>query len=469
MSGDTDPELTPAPRGRITHMLSARPLLLLAFAFAVMADPVSSVAYAIEAALRALGGDLALLIPTMGAVVAIIAVVSVNYQQLIARYPQGGGAAAAIGEAFGEGWAFVPIAALVVDFVLTIAISVSAGASAMIAYFPSLRAERLLLALALILVVAALTWFGHLGRLVFAVMTIAFIAVTITVLLYGWGAPPQPVGTIAATPSNQPLLAMALAFPVAMALATGVEAPSSAIAQLGQLDDAGRRRFGKITLWTMLGIVGAITMGLTLEAHHLQIGIPTTDTTQIAELARIAAPAPVFAAFQLVTALLLLSAASSSFQAGPGLLKALARQTGPEGRSTGILPPLLGRTNLRYTPYTGVALFTVVAAAVTAAARGEDQTLVLFYAVSVFLSFLAGLVAMAVFSHRERRPGRLLLNVAGAVVVGFTLLINLARGEPVFSLLAAVLIAGVLHRLWVRAGRPRGIHAALTLTPPPAS
>lgn len=91
MSGDTDPELTPAPRGRITHMLSARPLLLLAFAFAVMADPVSSVAYAIEAALRALGGDLALLIPTMGAVVAIIAVVSVNYQQLIARYPQGGG------------------------------------------------------------------------------------------------------------------------------------------------------------------------------------------------------------------------------------------------------------------------------------------------------------------------------------------------------------------------------------------
>ncbi len=67
---------------------------------------------------------------------------------------------------------------------------------------------------------------------------------------------------------------MALAFPVAMALATGVEAPSSAIAQLGQLDDAGRRRFGQITLWMMLGIVGTITMGLTLEAHHLQSGIP---------------------------------------------------------------------------------------------------------------------------------------------------------------------------------------------------
>ncbi len=65
--------------------------------------------------------------------------------------------------------------------------------------------------------------------------------------------------------------------------------------------------------------------GLTAQAVHLRIGVPGPDSTQIAELARIAAPpGPVFAAFQLATTLLLLSAASSSFQAGPGLLKALA-------------------------------------------------------------------------------------------------------------------------------------------------
>lgn len=63
---------------------------------------MSSVAYAIEAALRALDGDLALLIPAMSAVLLIIALVVVNYQQLIARYPRGGGASAATGEAFGE-------------------------------------------------------------------------------------------------------------------------------------------------------------------------------------------------------------------------------------------------------------------------------------------------------------------------------------------------------------------------------
>src|SRR5207248_3110342 len=133
---------TAAGRGALLRALVAgfhsRQALLLAFAFAVMADPVSSVAYAIEAALRALHGDLALLLPTMALVVGIIALVITNYHQLVARFPEGGGAAAAAGAAFGEGWAFVPIGALIVDFVLTIAISVAAASSAVIAYVPSL-------------------------------------------------------------------------------------------------------------------------------------------------------------------------------------------------------------------------------------------------------------------------------------------------------------------------------------------
>ncbi len=441
-------------------VLHSRTALLLAFAFAVMADPVSSVAYAIEAALRALDGDLGLLAPTMVLVVAIIALVIVNYRQLVNRYPQGGGASAAVGEAFGDGWSFLPIGALVVDFVLTIAISVSAGASAAIAYFPALAPWRLLLALGLVVVVGGLTWFGHLGRLVFAAMTVAFIVVAVLVLAYGLGAQPHPASPVAASPGQLPVLAVVMAFPVAMALATGVEAPSSAIAQLGQLDDRGRSRFGRITLWLTLAIVGAITLGLTFEAVHLGIGVPPADSTQIAELARLAAPAPVFAAFQLVTALLLLSAASSSFQAGPGLLKALARHTSPRGETVGILAPAVGHTNAHHTPYWGVALFVLLAGATTAAAGGNDQELVLFYAVSVFLSFLAGLVSMALFSHRDRRHGYLVLNVAGALVVAFTLVANLARGLPIISLAAAVLIAALLYGAWLKAGKPRGVRNA---------
>ena len=135
--------------------MTSRAVLLFAFAFAVMADPVSSVAYAIEAALRALRGDLALLLPTMTLVVAIIVVVIVNYHQLVGRYPQGGGAPAAAAEAFGEASAFIPIAALIVDFGLTIAISTAAAASAIIAFFPALAGLRAPIALLLIAGVAA--------------------------------------------------------------------------------------------------------------------------------------------------------------------------------------------------------------------------------------------------------------------------------------------------------------------------
>jgi Amino acid permease len=307
--------------------MTNRAALLFAFAFAVMADPVSSVAYAIEAALRALRGDLALLLPTMALVVAIIVVVIVNYHQLVGRYPRGGGAPAAAAEAFGEASAFIPIAALIVDFGLTIAISTAAAASAIIAFFPALAGLRAPIALLLVAGVAAGTWFGHRGRAVFAVMTVAFVVLTVVVLVCGLFVTPGSGSPASTDPGHAAPVAVALAFPVAMALATGIEAPSSAIAQLGELGHPERRRFGRITLWLTLLIVGTLTMGLTAELVHLRIGVPPNDSTQIAELARVATAPPLFAAFQLTTALLLLSAASSSFQAGPGLLKPLR---GPE-------------------------------------------------------------------------------------------------------------------------------------------
>lgn len=438
----------------------SRRMLLFAFAFAVMADPVSSVAYAIEAALRALHGDLWLLAPTMALVVAIIVLVIVNYHQIVGRYPHGGGAAAATGEAFGEASAFIPIGALIVDFVLTIAISAAAAASAVIAYFPGLEDLRLPIALLMVVGVAAGTWFGHWGRAVFAVMTVAFIALATVVLVAGLFFTPHFGPPPVVDPGHAPPLAVALAFPVAMALATGVEAPSSAIAQLGQLDDDGRRRFGRITLWLTLAVVGTLTFGLTAQAVHLRIGIPRSSGTQLDELAHAVVSPPVYAAFQLTTALLLLAAASSSFQAGPGLFKAIARQRHSSGVSTGILPGWLGRTNVHHTPYWGVVVFMVAAGLVTAAAGGHDQKLVLFYAAAVFVAFLAGLISMARFSWAGRRLGSLAVNLSGAAAVGFTLVINLFRGEPIIAIAGSLIIAAGLYWLWVRSGRPRGIRTA---------
>lgn len=439
---------------------NSRIVLLIAFAFSVMADPVSSVAYAIEAALRALDGRLDLLVAAMAAVVFVVALVVISYHQLVARFPEGGGAAAATGTAFGEGWSFVPMGALIVDFVLTIAISVSAGSSAVISYLPALAPYRLLLALGLLTLVAALMQFGHLGRAVFALLTLIFLVIGLTVLFQALA---DPAAAIVAEPElhRSAPLAVILAFPVAMALATGVEAPSSAIAQLPQLDDAGRRSFGRWALWLTLGIVGVLTIGLAVAAVHLQIGVPHQDTTLVAEIARAGSSGTVFAAFQGATALLLLSAASSSFQAGPGLLKALARSATPGVARHGVLPALFGRINKHHVPLAGVAVFYVLSAAVVTAGGARDQRLVLFYAVAVFVSFIMGLIAMAYFAYRERHLGWFSLNVAATIAVGFTLVANLFRLAAIGSLAATALVAGGLYYAWVRAGRPRGASHAL--------
>jgi Amino acid permease len=436
-----------------------RAMLFFAFAFAVMADPVSSVAYAIEAALRALNGHLELLLPTMGIVIGIIALVTLNYWQLVKAFPEGGGSPEAAGRAFGEEWSFLPIGALIVDFALTIAISVAAAGSALIAYVPALAPVRIPLALALVALVAALTWFGHGARLVFALMTTLFIVASVVVLAAGWVSPHSTEGHAPITGDASPaLVAVILAFPVAMALATGTEAPATSIAQLGQLDNRGRWRFGRGTLAATIVIVGGLTMGLTALAVHLNVGIPRSDDTQIADLARTAVgDGGMFGFFQLSSSVLLLAAAASSFQAGPGLLKALAR-TWPDG-SPGLLPGRLARVNDHHTPVLAVVIYAVISAAIILAASGKEQELVLVYAVAVFVSFLAGLLAMAQFSRRQGKRLLLATNLIGAVVVAFTLAVNLERGYPLISIAGTVLIGGFLYYRWVRAGRPRGIES----------
>jgi hypothetical protein len=436
---------------------AGRALLLVGFAFAVMADPVSSVAYTIEASLRALHGHLHLLLATQLIVLAIIALVDVNYWQLVGRFPLGGGSAEAAARAFGTGWVFLPIGALIVDFVLTITISIAAAVSAVIAYLPAIASLRIPLGLLLLLAVAGLTWFGHGGRLTFAVMTLLFIGSAVAVLVHGYVHPIVTHGRAPITgPQGSAWIAVVLSFPVAMALATGTEAPATAMAQLGQLGPADRRRFARTTIMLTLVIVAGLTVALTELAVRLHVGIPRADSTQIADLAHAATgKGALYALFQAASALLLLAAASSSFQAGPGLLKALSRH--PHSAGVGILPRSLGQANRHHTPYWSVIVYLLVSTGVLVAASGREQELVLFYAVAVFVSFLAGLTAMTRFSLNDRRPLLAAINALGAVSVAFTLVVNLGRGYPLLSLLATALIALGLYALWRRAGSPTGV------------
>jgi len=440
--------------------MSGRFALFVAFAFTVMADPVSSVAYAIQAALHELDGDLIDLFPTMALVVATIAIVAATYHQLIRRFPEGGGGARAVASAYGDGWAFIPLGALLVDFTITVAISCAAGASAIIAYLPGLAPGRVALALGLTALVAVGISLGHRGRLAFAMATLLFLALAALMITSGaiGGA-----GVESRAGEAQPLLADAslvpvlLAMPLAMALATGIEAPSDAIAQLGQLGPRDRRLFGQLTIWLTVGIVGALTLGIAVLAVTLDVGLPPSDSTLLAEVARTSmGDGAALAAFQAASALLLLAAAASSYLAASGLLKALALM-GANRKHHGLVPERFARTNRFHTPPWGIALVLVASGALIAIAGGRDQEIVQFYAVSVFAAFLAALLGCARLSLRDRRWVELSINVTGAGLVTFVLALNVSRTDGVIALGASALIAGYLFFVWVRRGRPGGV------------
>jgi len=437
--------------------------LFVAFAFTVMADPVSSVAYAIEAALRALDGDPASLFATMAVVVGVIVVISLTYHQLIGRFPEGGGGPEAVARAFGEGWAFLPLGALLVDFTLTVAVSCAAGAAALIAYVPSLAGARTIIALGLAVAVAGGVLVGHRGRIGFAIATQAFLLMAAVVIVAGLFADPVAAPLVGSggesASGGGPLLAdvslgaVLLAFPLGMALATGVEAPSNAIAELPQLGDDGRRRFGRGTLWLMVAIVGTLTLAIAGLTIRLGVGVPGADSTLLADIARRAlGDGAAFGGFQTLSALLLLAAAASSYLAGSGVLKALAT-VGSDGEQ-GLLPEPLRRENRNLVSHWGVLVVLILATAMIAAAGGDEQALVHFYAVSVFASFLAATLACARLSLGDGRPRAAAANLLGAALVALVLAINMTRLDSAIALLASLCVGAYLWRSWVAKGRP---------------
>ena len=320
---------------------NSRVVLLIAFAFSVMADPVSSVSYAIEAALRALGGRLDLLVAAMAAVVFVVALVVGSYHQLVARFPEGGGSAAATGKAFGEGWSFVPMGALVVDFVLTIAISVSAGV---------LRDHLVRSGRGAVSAVAR-AWPAHARGAPHAVRAPGARGVRRAHAGVprhrGDGAVPGPEG-----PRRRGDHRARADEVGASGRHPGLSGGDGACHRrrgsfLGDRAAPSARRRGQARLRT----VGAVAhprhrrraddRAWPSRRFTSRSGCPGEDTTLVAEIARAGSSGSVFAAFQGATALLLLSAASSSFQAGPGLLKALARSATPGEARHGVLPVVL--------------------------------------------------------------------------------------------------------------------------------
>ena len=437
--------------------------LFVAFAFTVMADPVSSVAYAIEAALRALHGDPASLFAAMALVVGIIVVVSLTYHQLIGRFPEGGGGPEAVAAAFGEGWAFLPLGALLVDFTLTVAVSCSAGAAALIAYLPSLGAARLPIALALAAVVAAGVLAGHRGRVLFALATQAFVLLALAVIVAGAFAAPLAVPAPGGGAHGNPLLAGATlaavlaAFPLGMALATGVEAPSNAIAQLPQLGDRGRRLFGRGTLWLMVAIVGLLT--LCFAALAVRLG--RRPSRRRLDAARRGGAG--------------LGRRRRRLRLLPG-----AQRPAPAGRRRFLIPGGLGRPQgarrprprrrerhaaRAPAPRKPLPRRPLGRAGGARRRRGDDRRGRRAGAAARPVLRRLGLRQLprrdpglrASDSLRDRRPAAVAVNFAGAALVALVLVLNLTRLDSAIALIASFALAAYLWRAWVARGRPGGV------------
>ncbi|KNB50669.1 hypothetical protein AC230_21740 [Streptomyces caatingaensis] len=381
-------------------------MLAAALAFAALADPASTAARATGAALRALREEAGPLPPAAVGAAAVAGLV-------VAHRVRADGAGAR---------APVPAGALLVDLVLCVAAGSACGALASAARLPAVAPWRVPLASAVVAAVAGLTWSGPAGRAAFAVTALALLAVAFAVLAEGAGASPVPAGTLAPQAVHAPASAVLVAFPVALAVTTGIEA----LARPGRRGEPVRTQSRRVVLWPSLLVVGGAVPALAAEAAHP--GGPGSGRT---------APGTADVLLHLLAVLLLLAAAAASFRAGPGLLAALARHRGRGGRPA---------------PRTTAALFLLAVTAMTlCAAGGRHQRLVLCLAVSVFLSFLAGLSALA----RLAAPGRQLPAAAGAVgtvAVAFVLAVDLARGAPALPLAAVLLAAGGLYALWLRGG-----------------
>lgn len=366
-------------------------------------DALSSVAYATEEILLVLvlAGSIALSwsLPIGIAIVALLAIVISSYRQTIQAYPAGGGAYIVATDNLGVMPGLVAAAALLIDYVLTVSVSVAAGVAAVTSAVPALATHREALGLAAIAMIVAANLRGvkESGRL-FAIPTYGFIACIL--VLIGWGivrllaegGPPTPrMPHQATTPIT--LFLLLRAFASGCTALTGVEAISNGVPAF-QPPEA---RNARITLVWMGVILGAMFAGITGLADQLAV-VPNDHETVLSQIARqVFGDGILYYATQAFTALILILAANTSFADFPRLGSLLARD--------GFLPRQLTHRGDRLVFSNGIFALGVLAGALIVAFRGEVNALIPLYAVGVFLSFTLSQTGM--IRHWWRERGRL--------------------------------------------------------------
>ena len=412
---------TPLPTAQARHERLSKRTGLAIFA----SDNLSSVAYATEEIMRVLilagAGALSLSTPISLAIGAVICVVIYSYRQTIVAYPQGASDYIVAKDNLGTAAGLVAGSALLIDYTLTVAVSVSAGIAAVTSAVPPLFPYRVVLGVAAIALIA----YGNLrglresGRL-FALPSYLFIGGFLALLGAGFvryavhGAPPPPVAEAA-----EPLRALSLflvlrAFASGAVALTGIEAVADGVQAFKPPEVRNAR--------AVLAILGVIMLtlfiGTTALADLFDI-VPRDEETVVSQLARaIFGGGPLYYYLQGVSTLILILAANTAFADFPRLAFFMSRD--------GYLPRQFGNRGDRLVFSNGVVILAVIAAALVVVFSGSTHALIPLYAVGVFTSFTLSQTSM-VRRWLRTRPGgwgwRVAVNGIGAVTTALVLVV----------------------------------------------
>ncbi|MEY9891983.1 amino acid transporter [Catenulispora sp. MAP5-51] len=383
------------------------------------ADALSSVAYGPEAmlAILVLAGTAGLrnALPIAGAIAVLMLAVGVSYRQTIRAYPNGGGSYIVASGNLGRIPGLFAAAGLLVDYVLTVAVSVSAGVAALTSAVPSLAGSAVPIGLGVIAVLLAGNLRGvRQAGAMFAAPTYAFILAV--ALLIGFGladaarhsfhaaAPPH-----LSVPQSAGVLLILRAFASGATAMTGVEAISDAVPTFHKAE----WRNARTTLTIMISLLIVMFVG-TVVVLHLSGVVPSGGQTALSQLARrLYGPGLLYGFTQAATAGILLLAANTAFNDFPRVLFYLARDRQA--------PRMFLRMGDRLAFSNGIVVLAVAAAALYAAFGGKTDPLIPLFAVGVFLAFTLSQAGMVVLWWRERGDRwrrSLACNAVGTVMSG---------------------------------------------------
>jgi amino acid transporter len=445
-------------------------------------DNISSSAYATEEIMRVLvlagAGALALTMPITVLIVIVLAIVIVSYRQTIAAYPSGGGSYIVASDNLGTLPGLTAAAALLTDYVLTVAVSVAAGVAALTSVFPWLFADRVPVGVVLVITIGLVNLRGiRESGLVFSIPTYVYLVAIFGVL--GIGLLHVVTGTLpeyhapeswqmAATAQPLGILLILRAFSSGSVALTGTEAVSNGVPAFRQPET----RNARTVLVLMGGLFATIFLGMSYLSG--QLGIlpdPTEQETVVSQLTRtlVGAGAPWHYLVQLSTAILLVLAANTAFADFPRLSSILARD--------GFLPRVFQFRGDRLAFSAGIVVLAIVASALIVAFEGSVTNLIPLYTVGVFVAFTLSQAGMVRRWWRRRRDEggwrrRAAVNGIGAMTTGIVAIEVAASkfllGAWVVLILIPIQIAAMLfiHHHYAASSRKLAVRSDVVIAPP---